>query len=262
MSNILILDLSYIIFYRYNALLSWYKRAYPNKEIDNKIISEKYNKLFIKCIEQLIKKHNSKYQQVFFCQDCDRSSNWRFKIYSDYKNNRTYDEYIFDYFKNTINNLIPYFVSLGCYQLSINKVEADDIAYFITKKFLTETNKNIIIITNDYDYIQMIQDRVKIYNLKDLDLSTKIQQSPEIDLKMKIILGDKSDNIPSIFKRCGKSTALKYAINQDLLEEKMKQDQELRKKYNLNKLLIDLSEIPNEFEKDINSNLNIVNKLS
>lgn len=261
MSNILIIDLSYIIFYRYNALLSWYKRAYPDKDIDNKIISEKYNKLFIKCIEQLIKKYKSEYQQVFFCQDCDRSSNWRYKIYPDYKNNRTYDEYIFDYFKTTINNLIPYFIGFGCYHLSINKVEADDIVYFITKKLLDHTDKNIIIITNDYDYIQMIQDRVKIYNLKDLDLSTKIEQSPEIDLKMKIILGDKSDNIPAIFKRCGKATALKYAINQNLLEEKMEQDQELRERYNLNKLLIDLCQIPNEIEKSIETNFNKINKL-
>ena len=55
----------------------------------------------------------------------------------------------------------------------------------------------------------MIQNRVKIYNLKDLDLSTKIEQSPEIDLKMKIILGDKSDNIPGI-KGFGKKKIEKY----------------------------------------------------
>lgn len=261
MSDILILDLSYIIFYRYNALLSWYKRAYPEKEIDNKLINQKYEKLFIKCIENLIKKYNSKYQQVFFCQDCDRLSNWRSKIYPDYKNNRVYDQHIFDYFKKTIDNIIPYFVSLGCYHLSIDQVEADDIAYFITQKFISNTDKNIIIITNDYDYIQMIQDRVKIYNLKDLDLSTKIQQSPAIDLRMKIILGDKSDNIPTILKRCGKSTALNYAINQELLEEKMNQDPEVRKRFNLNKLLIDLSQIPVNLQKDINLRFSNVNRL-
>ena len=90
MSNILILDLSYIIFYRYHALLSWFKRAHPDQEIDNKIINQKYDKLFIKCIDDLIKKYHSKYQHVFFCQDCDRSSNWRFKLNTEYKNNRSY----------------------------------------------------------------------------------------------------------------------------------------------------------------------------
>ena len=261
MTNILILDLSYVIFYRYHALLSWYKKAHPDQDIDHNIISQKYDKLFIKCIDNLIKKYNSSYQQVFFCQDCQRSVNWRFNLYPKYKNNRTYDEHIFDYFKRTIDILIPYFIGLGCYSLSIHNAEADDIVYIITQKLLSNTDKNIIIITNDYDYIQIIQNRVKIYNLKGLDLSTKIEQSPEIYLKMKIILGDKSDNIPTILKRCGKIKALKYATNPNLFEEKMNQDHKLRERYNLNKSLIDLSQIPLDIEKSIELNFNTINKL-
>ena len=53
------------------------------------------------------------------------------------------------------------------------------------------------------DYLQLADDNIKIINLKykDLQKSKNSTGDKECDLFCKIILGDKSDNIPGIFKK-------------------------------------------------------------
>ena len=69
---------------------------------------------------------------------------------------------------------------------------------------------------------------------------------PEADKNLfyKIVLGDKSDNILPIFKKCGPKTCEKYYENKDLFLEALTKDEEARKKYELNKKLVDFNEIP------------------
>jgi len=40
---------------------------------------------------------------------------------------------------------------------------------------------------------------------------------------VKIVMGDKSDNINSIFKKCGIKTALKYYEDEKLFQDKLEQ---------------------------------------
>ena len=56
-------------------------------------------------------------------------------------------------------------------------------------------------------------------------------------------MGDKSDDIPSIFNKCGPKTALKYYNDTGAFEAQLKKENayELYKK---NKKLIDFNEIP------------------
>ena len=53
---------------------------------------------------------------------------------------------------------------------------------------------------------------MKIINLqyKDLTMSKKWSGNAVLDLFCKIVKGDKSDNIPALFKNCGPKTAIKY----------------------------------------------------
>ena len=113
---------------------------------------------------------------------------------------------------------------------------------------------NVIIIANDMDYLQLAQPRLKLMNLqyKILTENKKWSGDPKQDLFCKIVMGDKSDDIASIFKKCGPKTALKYYENQDMFEEQLKKENA----YNLfdkNKRLIDFNEIPpilvNQFMK-------------
>ena len=58
--------------------------------------------------------------------------------------------------------------------------------------------------------------------------------------------GDKSDNIPSIFKKCGIKTALKYYNDKELFEKKLAADKEAQALYQLNTTLVDFNCIPTE----------------
>lgn len=56
--------------------------------------------------------------------------------------------------------------------------------------------------------------------------------------------GDISDNISSVFPKCGPKTALKYYENRELFKKKLSESDVFQKQYELNKKIIDFSEIP------------------
>ena len=60
--------------------------------------------------------------------------------------------------------------------------------------------------------------------LKNKIINEKSCGDPKKDLEIKIICGDKSDNIPGCFKRCGVKTAMKCIENRDELTKKFKKD--------------------------------------
>ena len=77
--------------------------------------------------------------------------------------------------------------------------------------------------------------------------------NPEEQLFCKILSGDKSDNIPNIFRGCGPKTALKYFKDKKSFEEKLK-DKSVKQIYELNKKIIDMSNIPDNLKKEFYEN--------
>jgi len=69
---------------------------------------------------------------------------------------------------------------------------------------------------------------------------------PKQDLFIKIVTGDKSDNISGVFPKCGKKTAIKYWNDRELFEKKLNSNEDYIKKYENNKKIIDFDEIPCE----------------
>jgi len=63
-------------------------------------------------------------------------------------------------------------------------------------------------------------------------------------------LGDKSDNILPIFKKCGPKTCEKYYLNKELFLNTLLKEEGAREKYQLNKKLIDFNEIPENLVKE------------
>lgn len=252
-NNILIIDTSYVIFYRFHALESWYKRAYPDDtEINYTIIEEKFEKLFIKCINDLIKKYKTTIENVIFCKDVSRKDLWRSKLYPEYKATRKNNMEIDSYFCKIYDSVVPCFVEKGAMLISEKNAEADDVASVLSKYIKNKNpDAHITIITNDNDYLQLIQDRICLYNLQNKDLCSRVKETPENELLLKILMGDVSDNIMSIMGNSGKRLANKYIKDRTLLENRIKEDEEFAKQYKLNKTLVDFNEIPQNIQDNI-----------
>ena len=86
---------------------------------------------------------------------------------------------------------------------------------------------------------------MQIYNLafKKLTEQKSSTGNPECDLFCKIVMGDPSDNIKSVLKKCGPKTALKCFENRSYFEERMKTENAYEL-YKLNETLVDFNKIP------------------
>ena len=250
--NYILVDASYFIFYRYFALLKWWKHAKPEENLDNPFENEefvdKFKKTFISKLSEIPKKLkiNKIDYKFIFAQDCQRTDIWRINYFPEYKSNRILD----DSFMGG-----PFF-KLGFDLLKENKyiilnsenLEADDCIAITISNLL---KRNIIedqyfIIANDMDYLQIVNNtNIYLFNLqfKNIFKNKNWNQDPEKDLLYKIIIGDKSDNIPSIFKKCGPKTAQKCIIDTEFFKEKLEKEK-AHDKFNLNKKIIDFKEIP------------------
>ena len=64
------------------------------------------------------------------------------------------------------------------------------------------------------------------------------------NLFCKILMGDSSDNIGGIMKKCGIKTAQKYNDNPELFNDLLDNNPEIREKYEFNRTLMDFNCIP------------------
>jgi 5'-3' exonuclease len=89
--------------------------------------------------------------------------------------------------------------------------------------------------------------------------SKKVFAEADKNLFYKIVLGDKSDNISPVFKKCGPKTCEKYYENKDLFLEALNKENGAKEKYELNKKIISFDEIPENFvDKFLQDNKKIV----
>lgn len=137
---------------------------------------------------------------IVFCADVSRKNTFRRKLYSEYKNNRKPTDL-------DIINQMKYaqqMIALLGYPIFSNELyEADDLLGMISK-FSTDMDMEMIIVSSDRDLYQLINDNVCIYSLRNKEIIDQnwlyqkyhINSDQWIDLK--IIIGDRSDNIPGI----------------------------------------------------------------
>jgi hypothetical protein len=67
-------------------------------------------------------------------------------------------------------------------------------------------------------------------------------------------MGDISDNITSVFPKCGPKTALKYYENKELFQTKLNSSPDFQKRYQLNSTLVDFNNIPQELVTEFMGN--------
>jgi 5'-3' exonuclease len=273
MSNplFIFIDGSYYNFYRYYALINWWKNAFPEEPLDDPISNEKFvekfKKTFTNNIKEIPKKLglNKEHQPIIIVgKDCKRENIWRTELCStsdlfkgEYKGNRKEDGFMGGpLFKMVYDEEL--FIQAGAKAIIKHAhLEADD-CIAISVKFILDKfpESKIYIITSDKDYLQLAEERVELYNLafKKLTDQKSCTGDPKCDLFCKIVMGDPSDNIKPIFKGCGPKTALKCFQDNSYFEERLKKENSY-KLYELNKKLVDFNEIPpnlvNEFLSSI-----------
>jgi 5'-3' exonuclease len=264
MSNTFIfIDGSYFCFYRYHSLITWWKNAYP-EQIDalqnpflNEQFVEKFKKTFvtnIQCMKKKLQIPKIIDPIIIVGRDCKRQNIWRNDFFANYKGTRNDDTFMGGpFFKMVYDENL--FIDGGAKQILYHsKLEADDCIAIATKHLLNKyTDCNIYIITSDKDYLQLAEPRVHLYNLgyKKLTDQKTCTGNAECDLFCKIVSGDPSDNIISVFPKCGPKTALKYFNDKQLFQSKLDTSVEFMDRYKLNQQIIDFNFIPLEFTQEV-----------
>lgn len=180
----------------------------------------------------------------------DSKRPWRRDLYPEYKGNSTSDEDF--YYEETIyaaNMLFDFFKdNTAAMCLENERTEADDIIAI----WCQNTTEPTTIISTDKDYIQLIDDKTKLYS----PTQKVFRESDDVgyDLFLKCIRGDQSDNIKSAYPRVRESK-IKKAWEDDLellnLMETIINDKKVGDTFKFNQQLMDLSMQPDYIRKAV-----------
>jgi 5'-3' exonuclease len=254
---VVIIDGSYYVFYRYFATYRWF--SFQKKEFDINSITEsdEYIESFLKHMDsdfkKILKKWNTDINNIIICSDCYRSEIWRNDIYKNYKGTRVqninFNTKIFPIFNE-------YITKKNIKKITFDRLEGDDIIYLIQKKIKeVESNKEITIITNDNDYLQIPD--VNIINMQFKDIRYRGTNNVKSELIFKAIYGDKSDNIPKIAPFITKEKALTISSMSETDFTAWLEENNLTEKYEFNLNLISFDKIPSIYVDSFYKKYNI-----
>ena len=278
---IFFIDCSYTFFYRFHALQQWSKHAL--KEVDDttekdQIITDKFKQNYLKTMLDICRQihHEHTYRDLpkkprkkplketehlfFWCQDTSRKNIWRTEIFPEYKEGRNNHHDIGSYFKEGLAQIKDYCQKSehqkNHFMMSHLNLEADDLIA-LGHKWLRDNkiDRDISIVTSDKDLLQIKDTNTYYWNCKKGGTEWNSDYNGSVDLNLKIIQGDKSDNISGCFTGIGTKKIIDLINNPDKLEELFKQKPEALARYNYNKTLIDFKEIPKKYQLDVRNNM-------
>jgi 5'-3' exonuclease len=204
----------------------------------------------------------------------DDRNYWRKDIYADYKNkrkgNRQKAAVDFDEFFKIANPFIDELQDVfgNMYFLKTSRCEADDIIAVLTEERWSDYN--VMCISNDSDLKQLY--KYKYYKQYD-PIKMKVYNpiNYKTDLTIKILTGDRTDDIPNVAPRVGPKKAM------DMIDEGLDNcfkngrcgiingvkthtpGNEIEENYIRNKNLIDLSMIPISYKREIKNTYDAYN---
>jgi hypothetical protein len=215
--------------------------------------------LILNILRMHIRNFRREYGDVVLC--CDNRKYWRKEFFPFYKAGRKKTReksdldwhMIFDMlakFKTELRENFPYKV------IDVEGAEADDIIGTLVPRHAP--HEKILILSSDGDFLQLQHygENVKQYNpaQKKFIKST----DPILELKEKIIRGDKGDGIPNMFSPsdCFVRDLRQKPITKGVLDKYLKEDvseysETDKTNYSRNATLIDLTLIPKEIKEKI-----------
>jgi hypothetical protein len=234
--------------------------AQINAQKGIKIEEDLVRHMILNTLRYNIKQFKNEYGEVVLC--CDNRKYWRKEYFPFYKAGRKKAReksdldwhLIFDMlakFKQELREHFPYKVG------DVEGAEADDIIGTLVP--LYAPHQKILILSSDGDFLQLQRygSNVKQYN-PSMKKYVK-SENPAVELKEKIIRGDKGDGIPNIFSPsdCFVRDLRQKAITKGVIEKYLNEDvdkwesEEARVGFSRNATLIDLTNIPGELKDKI-----------
>lgn len=214
--------------------------------------------MVLNIIRTHVKNFKSEYGEVVLC--CDNRKYWRKEVFPFYKASRKKNRdksnldwhLIFDILsklKVELKENFPYKV------LDVEGAEADDIIGTLVPR--QSVHEKILILSSDGDFLQLQNyPNVKQYNPSQKKYVKS--ENPILELKEKIIRGDKGDGIPNMFSPsdCFVRDLRQKPITQKTLEKYLNEDvknftYDETVNFGRNQTLIDLSFIPQEIKEKI-----------
>lgn len=281
---LLLVDLGYATFYRFNATKTWFKFSHPeikdelNKPdynwFENKEFMEKFEKKYLDSLLDLAKLNKVPQYNIIMCADCKSCDNWRNEYFDKYKSQRieARNKNGFngkEVFKHAHDILFPILnKNYGFKSIRVDNIEADDIIGTICK-YMTANhpNINVYIMATDKDYMQVTNDMVKLVDFKGKVLSEGVNSTEQLWYKM--LIGDSSDNIPPVkfkrslvktnaktgaeYVRLPKEDVMKYCKDLPKFFDKLKQHPDLidMDQFVVNQMIIDFDYIPDKSKKQV-----------
>lgn len=215
--------------------------------------------LILNILRMHIRNFRRDYGEVVLC--CDNRKYWRKEFFPFYKAGRKKTReksdldwhLIFDMlakFKSELRENFPYKV------IDVEGAEADDIIGTLVPRHAP--HEKILILSSDGDFLQLqyYGENVKQYNPAQKKFIKSVE--PLIELKEKIIRGDKGDGIPNMFSPsdCFVRDLRQKPITKGVLDKYLKEDvseysETDKTNYSRNATLIDLTLIPKEIKEKI-----------
>lgn len=253
---IVLIDASYYVFFRYFATMRWF--AFQKQEFDMTTVTENevFVKSFIRHMEADIKKISRKWKttlnNIVFCSDCQRCDIWRNDIYKEYKGTRAQNA---NFNRRIFNIFNEYMEQKAIKKVSFDRLEADDIIYLLQKQI--KSFSEIVIITNDSDYLQLVDKNITIINMQFKDITLRGSQDAKADLYNKAIYGDKSDNIQKIAPFITKDKSLEISRMSEADINAWLHENNLLQQFNFNMQLIAFENIPSKIASAFNDSISI-----
>ncbi len=224
--------------------------------------------MFLNSIRFNRKKFHNEYGEIVIC--VDNKDVWRRDYFPYYKANRkkSRDESELDWNKlfesihrirSEIDEFFPYKV------ISVDRCEADDIIGTVINEVGTDLNigsEKYLILSGDKDFIQL-------HTYANVDQYNPVlkkwvrNDSPDKYLKEHVLKGDVGDGVPNVLSSDNclaigqRQSAMTKKRMKVLTEQPEEMDEETRLRYNRNKKMIDLSQIPEEYQERILEQFNI-----
>lgn len=229
-----------------------------------KITEEFVRHTALNAIRNNIKKFRREYGQVVIA--CDNRKYWRKEYFPYYKAGRkkTRDKSDLDWhmifealakLKSELRDNFPYKV------IDVEGAEADDVIGTLAPRHVM--HENVLIVSSDGDFLQLQQYNARSkYQIKQYNPSQKkfvTSDNPLLDLKEKIIRGDRGDGIPNILSPsdCFILEIRQKRLTEAIMEKYMNTergdwvDENAKIGFSRNETLIDLRLIPNDIKDKV-----------